>query len=242
MRPYGALVILLAIHVQVASGAMAQDRAGMEFTSPCLQAAATAESEWALPPGMLAAIGRVESGRWNPRTYRMEPWPWTVNAAGAGRYHPVLQDALADVTREQAAGVRSVDVGCFQVNLMHHPTAFTNLIEAFDPLTNARYAARFLTTLRRSAGNWDLAVAQYHSAVSEIGEPYRQRVLATWQGSAQPMPAAIQAAYTRPAQLGPRRLVTHEDLHVIFIGTAAASIRGMRRNVSADPHVIRIRG
>ena len=233
---------LTALLFLSAPAAMAQHQAQIELTSLCLKAATTAEMEWGLPSGILAAIGRVESGRWNPRTNRVEPWPWTVNAAGVGRYHPDLPDALADVTREQAAGIRSVDVGCFQVNLMHHPAAFANLEQAFDPLANALYAARFLTTLRINAGTWDLAVAQYHSAVPEIGEPYRQRVMATWQGSVQPTPSAAPIAQTRSAQLGPRRFGTHEDLHVIFVKASAASTRSIRRDVSADPHVIRIRG
>lgn len=198
--------------------------------------------EWALPPGILAAIGRVESGRWDSRTNRVEPWPWTVNAAGVGRYHPILQDAVADVAREQAAGVRSVDVGCFQVNLLHHPTAFADFDEAFDPLANARYAARFLTTLRANAGTWDLAVAQYHSAVPEIGEPYRQRVMATWQGSLPPTAFTARASYVPAAQPIPRRLAVAGDLHVIFVRTSAAMMRGVRRDLPTDPHVIRIHG
>ena len=48
----------------------------------------------------------------------------------------------------QAQGVRSIDIGCMQVNLMHHPNAFATLDAAFDPLANALYAARFLTELR----------------------------------------------------------------------------------------------
>lgn len=233
------LAALLFLHAPVA---MAQDRAGTMVASPCLQAATTAEMEWGLPSGILAAIGQVESGRWNPRTNRLEPWPWTVNAAGAGRYHLILQDALADVVREQAAGVRSVDVGCFQVNLLHHPAAFANLEEAFDPLANARYAARFLNALHINAGTWDLAVAQYHSAVPEIGEPYRQRVMATWQGSVLPSPVSAQTSSIRSAQFNPRRLATIEDPHVIFVRSPATSIRSVRRDIPADPHVIRIRG
>lgn len=233
------LAALLSLHAPVA---MAQDRTATMTASPCIQAAATAETEWGLPPGMLSAIGRVESGRWTSRTNQVEPWPWTVNAAGTGRYHPVLQDALDDVAREQAAGVRSVDVGCFQVNLLHHPAAFANLEEAFDPLANARYAGRFLNTLRANTGTWDLAVAQYHSAVPEIGEPYRQRVMATWQGSAQPSPVSVRIYNTRAEQPNLRHFATIEDAHVIFVRSPAASTRSVRHAVSMDRHVIRILG
>lgn len=225
----------------LASAAMGQNHVDTADPSPCFQAAATAELEEGLPSGLLAAIGRVESGRWNSRTSRVEPWPWTVNAAGAGRYHPILQDALADVAREQAAGVRSVDVGCFQVNLLHHPTAFANLNEAFDPLANARYAARFLNALRTRTGAWDLAVAQYHSASPGIGELYRQRVMATWQGGILPTPTVARRSYASAAQAAPQHFAASADPHVIFVRTSAAMNRGGRRDLEADPHVIRIR-
>ena len=76
----------------------------------------------------------------------------------------------------QARGVRSIDVGCMQVNLMHHPDAFASLDEAFDPVANARYAARFLSALFRQTGDWSLATANYHSANADRGEDYQRRV------------------------------------------------------------------
>ena len=41
----------------------------------------------------------------------------------------------------RAQGARSIDVGCMQVNLLHHADAFASLEQAFDPVANARYAA-----------------------------------------------------------------------------------------------------
>ena len=78
-------------------------------------------------------------------------------------------------------GVRNIDVGCFQISLLHHPQAFASLDEAFDPISNARYAARFLRTLYRQTGNWQDAVALYHSASADRGPRYRDRVLAEWR-------------------------------------------------------------
>ena len=43
------------------------------------------------------------------------------------------QQAVAAVQALQARGVRSIDVGCLQVNLMYHPIAFASLDDAFDP-------------------------------------------------------------------------------------------------------------
>src|SRR5579884_4260905 len=108
----------------------------------CSRAIALAERGAGLPAGLLPAIGRVESGRPDPLTGGVQPWPWTINAEGVGHFFDTKADAIAAVQALQAQGIRSIDVGCMQINLMHHPDAFATLDEAFDPLANARYAAR----------------------------------------------------------------------------------------------------
>jgi soluble lytic murein transglycosylase-like protein len=65
--------------------------------------------------------------------------------------------------RLQGQGVRSIDIGCMQVNLLHHPQAFASLEAGFDPATNVAYAVRFLR-LPRAYRDWNQAVAMYHSA------------------------------------------------------------------------------
>ncbi len=149
-------------------------------TGACDAAGADAERLHAVPPGLLLAIGRVESGRRDPSTGQVSPWPWTINAAGAGQQFKSGPDALGTTRSLQAQGVRSIDVGCFQVNLQHHPDAFASLEDAFDPHANADYAARFLAALRVRIGSWEEAVAAYHSPTPELGGPYRDRVLARW--------------------------------------------------------------
>ena len=80
----------------------------------------------------------------------------------------------------QARGIQSIDVGCMQVNLMHHPDAFPSLDMAFDPQANAAYAARFLKELYAQTGDWTKATALYHSATPELGAEYQRKVLAVW--------------------------------------------------------------
>jgi Transglycosylase SLT domain len=150
-----------------ASGAAACQSAGME-----------AERRFELPPGLLLAIGVVESGRLDPVSGRMAAWPWTINANGAGELFEDLPHALAGTRMLQRRGVTSIDVGCFQINLRQHPTAFASLEEAFDPAANAAYAARFLLELRTRTGGWESAIAAYHSATPALGLPYRENVLA----------------------------------------------------------------
>lgn len=133
-----------------------------------------------LPAGMLMAIAQVESGRPEPKTGRLHPWPWTINAEGMGAFFATKAQAIAAVKALQARGVRSIDVGCLQVNLAFHPDAFPDLEQAFDPYTNARYAARFLSRLFDTSHDWKQAIAAYHSSTASIGADYRKRVMAVW--------------------------------------------------------------
>lgn len=148
----------------------------------CLAAASAAEREAQVPAQLLAAIGIVESGRPDPLSGRLSPWPWSVNVDGAGFTFDNEGAAEAFVADELAAGARHVDVGCFQVDLEDHPDAFATLKEAFDPVANAAYAARLLARLHAASGSWQQAVALYHSADPARGWPYRDRVLAFWKG------------------------------------------------------------
>ena len=146
----------------------------------CRAAIAVAEREHNIPAGLLQAIGRVESGRRDERTGRFAPWPWTINAEGRGMYFPTREAAIAEVRQLQAGGMRSIDIGCMQVNLRHHPDAFASLEQGFDPLVNARYAARFLVELNGGRQDWARAAGHYHSQTPERADPYRARVLAVW--------------------------------------------------------------
>jgi hypothetical protein len=142
----------------------------------CEAAIAAAQKAPRLPDKLMPAISRVESGRLDPLTKQVRAWPWTINMEGAGFFFDSKAQAIDAVRTLQARGVRSIDVGCMQVNLMHHPNAFASLDEAFDPATNARYAARFLSALFRQTGDWSLATANYHSANADRGEDYQRRV------------------------------------------------------------------
>ncbi len=146
----------------------------------CRTAAAAAEAALHVPDAFLSAIAKVESGRADPATGLLAAWPWTVNAEGVGSFYASKAEAVAAVQALQARGVRSIDVGCLQVNLLHHPDAFASLDQAFDPATNAMYAAGFLVALLHQTGSWPLAAAAYHSQTPTLGAPYERRVLAEW--------------------------------------------------------------
>jgi soluble lytic murein transglycosylase-like protein len=233
------LLVLLAI---TPLGARAED------WRACREAVEAAEREAALPPGLLHAIARTESGRRDPASGRVEPWPWALNAAGMGMHAPSRAEAIATVAALQARGIRSVDVGCLQVNLLHHPGAFASLDEAFEPAANARYAARFLRELQgRAGGEWSQAVAWYHSATPERGEAYRLRVMANLGDGLATLPAAAPRlpAVLRPDPVAP--LLAPVALRIpVIVPQALAPVRPAAAKpvplLGTGPRVITLRG
>ena len=172
---------LMLVLVLFACPALAKPPVAANPPALCETAAATAEYVGRLPPRLLAAIGITETGRVDPDTGRLRPWPWTINAEGTGQFFETRQQAIAAVKALQARGVQSIDVGCMQVNLMYHPDAFTSLEEAFDPRANALYAAKFLNTLYAGTKDWSRAIAGYHSETPALGDAYRVLVMARSQ-------------------------------------------------------------
>jgi hypothetical protein len=135
-----------------------------------------AEVRYRLPSGLLFAISQVESGRPKQIKSRLEPWPWTVQAEGKGQYFENKSQAVVWVKQARARGITSIDVGCLQVNLFYHPTAFATPEEAFDPERNADYAARFLLELHTLTRDWGQATGLYHSQTVTLAALYRERV------------------------------------------------------------------
>jgi hypothetical protein len=186
---------------------------GVEVPTPslnnCAVHVAQYEKHHNIPTGLLHAISKVESGR-KDITGRIVAWPWTVNAEGQGYYFPTKEAAIKAVQKMQLKGIKSIDVGCMQVNLYHHPRAFRNLNEAFDPDTNVAYAARFLTGLKNEHASWRTAVAHYHSANPVHHTSYRQNVLGVWNRDLKregiSLAAGIFDERSSPALLGKRHL------------------------------------
>jgi hypothetical protein len=190
------------------SRAVATDPAGL-----CESAVTTAEFVARLPPRLLGAISLTESGRIDPDTGVLRPWPWTINAEGEGRFFATSQDAIAAATALQARGVQSIDVGCLQVNLMYHPQAFATLAQAFDPRSNALYAAGFLNTLYADGRDWSRAIAAYHSETPALGDAYRVMVLARWQNPILQNPSLREAS---PASLVYRDFAPESQVYGAF--------------------------
>jgi hypothetical protein len=169
----------LILGLILSTPSLADDTPG-DPSHACDRAAARAEAKWHLPPGLLAAIGVVESGRGGLGSALPVAWPWTINAAGRGLSLASKAAAIAAVHAFQAAGERAIDIGCFQVDLLFHPDAFASLDGAFDPETNADAAAHILTRSRLNGTSWETAIALYHSASPVRGWQYFRQVQAVW--------------------------------------------------------------
>jgi hypothetical protein len=198
------LTLLALCLLTEAAHALPGDQTNQSPAALCTAAIAAAERGHDIPPQLMAAIGRVESGRRDPGTGEMGAWPWTINAEGAGSFFDNKVDAIRAVLALQARGVHSIDVGCMQVNLVQHPTAFASLDMAFEPGVNADYAARFLVQLHNQTGDWVRATADYHSGNPWEGNPYAAKVTSIWpeeqrKASLNPPAAPEPGQIARPA-------------------------------------------
>lgn len=139
----------------------------------CDRAARVAAKARNVPFDVLQAISRAETGRTNAG--RLEPWPWTVNMEGTGKWFASEDEARAYVFRHFKRGARSFDVGCFQVNYKWHGAAFRSIDDMFDPVMNADYAAKFLLELHDEFGSWSAAAGAYHSRTQSHARTYAAR-------------------------------------------------------------------
>ena len=172
----------------------------------CTHQILRSERKYGIPQRLLASIAATESGRWHKGLGTAIPWPWTINVEGAGYYFQTKQEAIAAVRGYQAQGKRSIDVGCMQVNLLHHPQAFATLDQAFEPTYNVDYAASFLHGNYAESGSWKTAVGYYHSRTPANSYPYIDRVYSQWYGfSVNPRAASTT---NRVASRGPSKRYT----------------------------------
>ena len=138
------------------------------------------EKEQGIPAQLLLAIAKVESGHFDKEKGQMIAWPWTINVQGKGYKFPTKQEAVKAIKGYLAQGIKSIDVGCMQVNLAYHGDEFDSIEQAIDPKNNVEYAAQFLRNLRNEHTSWTKAVAHYHSATPAHHIPYRQKVFEMW--------------------------------------------------------------
>ncbi len=163
---------LLAVAALLLAG-LAPDRGAADDSDLCLTAAIDAARINSVPLSVLVAITQAETGRAVGGSVR--PWPWTVNVEGTGHWFDDRESAIAFAEAQSRSGLRSFDIGCFQLNYRWHGEAFTTIAQMFDPLANASYAAGFLSDLHSESGDWSVAAGAYHSRTPEHASAYRAR-------------------------------------------------------------------
>ncbi len=143
----------------------------------CVYATHKYEKQFNIKPHLLTTISHVETGRFNASKNASAPWPWTVNANGKGWYFDSKKEAVNKVKELQKKGIKSIDVGCMQVNLRYHGEAFDSVEDALDVEQNVYYAATFLNKLYKNAdGCWDKATMHYHSKRGSKGLIYKKKI------------------------------------------------------------------
>ncbi|MDO8606348.1 MAG: murein transglycosylase [Phaeospirillum sp.] len=169
----------------------------------CAAEASANERSYGIPAALLHSISIVESGRYDSERRATIAWPWTVTAEGQGHYLPSKAEAIAEVKRLKARGVKNIDVGCMQVNLRYHPEAFANLEQAFDPAANVGYAARFLKGLFGATNHWPTAASYYHSQTPNLAAAYRERLMKVWNGAGASAQVASAPRGSKPVPYAP---------------------------------------
>ena len=148
----------------------------------CLNATKKIEKEFQIKKHLLTTISSVETGRWNEKEQQLLAWPWTINAQGKGHFFKTKAEALRAIRDLQAKGVKSIDVGCMQINLSYHGKAFKNLEEALDPQKNVAYAAKYLKKLyRKNKHDWLKAAMAYHSNTPRKAQRYKKKIVSAYE-------------------------------------------------------------
>jgi len=145
----------------------------VEPASLCRNSAELAARESGVPLDILMAISLTETGR--KTAEGLQPWPWTVNMEGVGKWFETKQAAMNYVAENFKRGARSFDVGCFQLNFKWHGDAFASVEQMFEPKANALYAATHLRDLYLEKKDWAKAAGAYHSRTPKYATKYIAR-------------------------------------------------------------------
>lgn len=154
----------------------------------CENAALQAAAESGVPADLLMAVALAETGL--RRGDRRRPWPWAVNREGHGQWLESRAALEAFATASLQAGRVNLDIGCFQINWRWHGQHFSHPNDLVEPLSNARYAARLLVSLKREFGSWEAASGAFHSRTPDRAARYAARVAALRSEARQALAAA----------------------------------------------------
>ncbi|MBL4262829.1 hypothetical protein [Vibrio fluvialis] len=108
-----------------------------------------------------------------------QPWPWTTNESGRGRWFSSMDAAVAYAEKQIKSGTKNIDVGICQMNWRYHGHKFDSVEDMFNPVRNMLEAAKFIKTFKKDSNSWVDAIGKYHSPGNEErAAAYIQKVLA----------------------------------------------------------------
>lgn len=152
-----AIPVLVLFIVVVLAGSASAWAAGDD----CQVQAAAVEKQLNIPKGLLLAISLVESGKGGAP----QPYALSLNSRAVAARSP---GEVASRLRAAGGGgvVRNAYVGCMQISVRHHRTAFGSLDKMADPKANVLYAGRMLAKFHKDTGSWSKAVIRFNGAAS----------------------------------------------------------------------------
>lgn len=168
MRLIAALIAML-----VAICANAPRAAALPSADVCEWAARRAAQEYGVPQDIMGALTLTETGR--RLEGKVRPWAWSANSEGEGTWFDDPASAIAFAEDRINQGRTNLDIGCFQLNFRWHGENFASVSNMFDPLENARYAARFVKQLFSETGDWRAAAGAFHSRTRVYADKYLAR-------------------------------------------------------------------
>ncbi|PZP98273.1 MAG: hypothetical protein DI587_14555 [Variovorax paradoxus] len=118
-------------------------------------------ARYGIPAWLMYGVALQESQLTIGRTAL--PYPWTLNVGGRPERHRDEQAARAALRRYLRAGLTNVDCGPMQLNWRWHRDRLQTVERALDPYINLDVGAQLLADLRRTHGDWRLAIQLYHA-------------------------------------------------------------------------------
>jgi hypothetical protein len=131
--------------------------------SACVREILIAQKKYGIPDNLLLAIGLQETGI-KGKDGVMTVWPYSVNAKGVGKWFNTKAEAIDWANKKYSSGIKSIDIGCMQINQKWHPKAFVNIEEGFDEKKNVTYAAELLVSLKKAGRKVQLHFIALHQS------------------------------------------------------------------------------
>lgn len=116
-----------------------------------------AEKRNNIPTGLLLAVAMTESGM------KGQPNPLALNIAGRSYFGDSIENVARIVQSNLNRGIKSIDVGCMQINLKYHGNRFPSFHSLLNNDTNVAYGAWYLSSNASKRGSWFEGVMDYHN-------------------------------------------------------------------------------